>query len=145
MIAVETNVLVYAHRSDSPFHAAASRAVRELAEGPRSWAIPWPRVHEFYAIVTHPKDYSPPSTLQEAIDQLRAWAESPRLSMIGEMPDHLDRLAGLLESGRIVGPKVHDARIAAICLAHGVEHLLKMDRDFSRFPQLQTRGLKTAP
>jgi predicted nucleic acid-binding protein len=41
-------------------------------------------------------------------------------------------------SGRIAGPRVHDARIAALCLAHGVRELWTADRDFSRFPSLAT-------
>jgi predicted nucleic acid-binding protein len=52
VIAVDTNILVYAHREDSPFHDAAFRRVAELAEGQAVWAIPWPCLHEFLAIVT---------------------------------------------------------------------------------------------
>ena len=55
MIALDTNLLVYAHRRDSEWHAEATAAVRELAEGPAPWAIPWPCLHEFLAIVTHPR------------------------------------------------------------------------------------------
>lgn len=43
-------------------------------------------------------------------------------------------------TARIAGPAVHDARIAAICLQHGVSELLSADRDFSRFPELKTRN-----
>ena len=63
MIAIDTNILVYAHREDSPFHAAAYSCVGKLAEGPASWAIPWPCLHEFLAIVTHPRIYAPPTPL----------------------------------------------------------------------------------
>ncbi len=141
MIAVDTNILVYAHRADSPFHGAASAAVKSLAEGSRTWAIAWPCAHEFLSVVTHPKIYDPPSTTPQALAQLRAWAESPTLKLLGESIDHVNRLATLIEDGRVVGPKVHDARIAAICLGHGVDHLLTIDRDFSRFPSLATKGL----
>ena len=72
MIAVDTNLLVYAHRRDSEWNAAARSALSDLAEGRRAWAIPWPCVHEFVAIVTHPKIYQPPSTIAEAIDQVEA-------------------------------------------------------------------------
>jgi predicted nucleic acid-binding protein len=41
-----------------------------------------------------------------------------------------------MREGRVQGPLVHDARIAAVCLAHGVEEFWSVDRDFSRFPQL---------
>ena len=47
-------------------------------------------------------------------------------------------LADLLADGKIVGPSVHDARIAALCLAHGVRELWTADRDFSRYPALRT-------
>jgi predicted nucleic acid-binding protein len=61
LIAVDTNILVYAHREESPFHAAALRCVTELAESDAPWAIPWPCLHEFLAVVTHPRVYAPPT------------------------------------------------------------------------------------
>ena len=47
-----------------------------------------------------------------------------------------NELRALLKSGRIVGPMVHDARVAALCLQHGVRELWSADRDFGRFPAL---------
>jgi len=41
---------------------------------------------------------------------------------------------------KVAGPRIHDARIAAVCLAHGVTELWTADRDFSRFPALRTRN-----
>jgi len=55
MIAVDTNILVYAHREDSQWHDAAYSRIVNLTEGRAPWAIPWPCIHEFLAIVTHPK------------------------------------------------------------------------------------------
>jgi hypothetical protein len=52
----------------------------------------------------------------------------------------MDVLAGLLETSGVAGAKVHDARIAALCLSHGVAELWTADRDFSRFPSLTTRN-----
>ena len=63
MIAVDTNILVYAHREDSPWHDSAYASVVDLAEGRALWAIPWPCVHEFLAIVTHPRIYPNVATL----------------------------------------------------------------------------------
>lgn len=63
MIALDTNVLVYAHLTDSPFHESALAAVTQLAEGNAPWSIPWPCIHEFFAIVTHPRIYNPPTPL----------------------------------------------------------------------------------
>ena len=61
-IAVDTNLLVYAHREDSTWYGVAYTIIRELAEGPNAWAIPWPCIHEFLSIVTHPRIYGPPTS-----------------------------------------------------------------------------------
>lgn len=136
MIALDTNILVYAHREDSPFHPAASRCVAELAEAPANWAIPWPCVHEFLAIATHPRIYAPPTPLPRALDQVNAWLESPSLVLLAESATHWPTLRPLLAAGRVAGPRVHDARIAALCRDHGVRELWSADRDFSRFAGL---------
>ncbi|OBF15729.1 TA system VapC family ribonuclease toxin [Mycobacterium sp. ACS4331] len=133
MIAVDTNLLVYAHRRDAEFHSAASRSVKELAEGRAPWAIPWPCLHEFFAICTHPKIFDPPSTVDQAVTQIDAWLGSPSVVLLAETGEHWDTLRHLLTAGRVVGPLVHDARIAALCATHGVRELWSADRDFSRF------------
>jgi uncharacterized protein len=138
VIAVDTNILVHSHRSDSEWHQRAESRVRDLAEGRASWAIPWPCVHEFLAIVTHPRIWDPPTPLSAAIDQVDAWLESPSVTLLAEGPGHWSQLRDALTAGRVQGPKVHDARIAALCLDHGVRELWTADRDFSRFPLLRT-------
>lgn len=136
MIAVDSNILVYAHREDSEWHAAAYAKLAELAEGRGAWAIPWPCVHEYLAIVTHPRIYSPPTPLDAAVDQVEAWLESPSLVLLAESDAHWRTLRETLVSGKIAGAQVHDARIAALCLQHGVKELWSADRDFGRFPNL---------
>ena len=138
MIAVDTNILVYAHRRDSPHHDAAADCVRSLAEGRAAWAIPWPCIHEFFAIVTNPRIYVPPSTVAEAVAQIDAWLQSPSLVALAESDRHWSELRALVTAGRVTGARVHDARIAAICMQHGVRELWSADRDFSRFPDLRT-------
>lgn len=140
MIAVDTNLLVYAHREDSSWHDAAYARIAELAEGRAPWAIPWPCVHEFLAIVTHPKIYAPPTPLAAATDQVDAWLESPSLTLLAEAEGYWTELAPLMQEGRIAGPQVHDARVAALCRLHGVKELWTADRDFGRFPGLACRN-----
>ena len=140
MIAVDTNILVYAHRADSPWHRSAAACLKALAEARSTWGIPWPCLHEFLAIATHARIYAPPSSLVKAVDQVEAWLESPSLTVLGESDDHWSALRSLALAGKIAGPAIHDARIAAICLCHGVRELLTADRDFSRFPNLVARN-----
>jgi uncharacterized protein len=136
VIAVDTNLLVYAHRRDSSFYGPAAVAVRSLAESPAAWAIPWPCVHEFYSTVTHARIYDPPSRPAEAIAQVEAWLGSPSLVLLHEGTTFWRTLRTLLESRKVQGPMAHDARIAALCRANGVRELWSADRDFGRFPDL---------
>jgi toxin-antitoxin system PIN domain toxin len=140
VIAVDTNILVYAHRRDSKFHAAAFSTLKGLAEGRAPWAVPWPCLHEFYSVATHPRLYDPPSTTDQAVAQIEAWLDSPSIVTLAEATNHWPTLQALLAKGKVTGPMVHDAKIAALCLNHGVRELWTIDRDFGRFPDLTTRN-----
>jgi hypothetical protein len=140
MIAVDTNILVYAHRADSPWNEAATGCLDELAQSGATWGIPWPCLYEFYTIVTHPRIYVPPSTPAQASAQIDAWLEAPTLALLAEEAPHWAILKEQLVRGKVTGPLVQDARVAALCLAHGVTELWTADRDFGRFTELRTRN-----
>lgn len=140
MIAVDTNILVHAHRADSEFHPTAEEAIRSLAEGTSAWAIPWPCMHEFIAITTHPRIFDPASGLDQALAQITAWLESPTVVLLAEEPGYFEILCQLASKGHVAGPRIHDARIAALCIQHQIRSLWTADRDFSRFPQLATHN-----
>jgi hypothetical protein len=135
--AVDTHVLVYAHRREVDVHEAAFETVRALAEGAAPWAVPWPCVYEFVSVVTNPKIWRAAATPPErAWQQVEAWRASPSVRFLHETEDFLALLTRLSSRPRVRGPVVHDARIAALCIAHGVDALLSRDRDFSMFPEL---------
>jgi len=140
MIAVDTNILVYAHRAESPWHRAAYRCISRLAESGAPWGIPWPCIHEFLAIATHPRIYNPPTPLPQALEQVDIWRESPSLRILGELLEHWNEFKDIVSTGRILGGAIHDARIAAICVEHGVRELWSADRDFSRVSRLLVRN-----
>ena len=140
MIAVDTNILVYAHREESEWHAAADAAVADLAESPRDWAIPWPCLHEFLGIVTHPRIFKTPTPVDAAMRQIEAWLESPSLVLLSENDQYVDSLRDLVLATRTTGPRIHDARVAALCLSHGIRELWTADRDFSAFRPIRVRN-----
>ena len=141
MIAVDTNILVYAHRKESRHHETSRGLMRALAEGPDLWAIPWPCFYEFFSVVTNPRIWKDAtSNPDQAWKQLNAWALSPTNTLIGETNDFLAVLQDFMQRPRVRGPIVHDARVAAICVAHGVEEIMTADRDFALFPELFTRN-----
>ena len=140
MIALDTNLLVYAHREDLPWHAVAAERLSTLAESQARWAIPWPCVHEFFAKVTHPRIFVKPTPTSDALAFIAELARAPGVSFLAEAEGYAGILERLVQAGRVVGPMVHDARIAALCLLHGVAELWTADRDFGRFPQLRVRN-----
>jgi toxin-antitoxin system PIN domain toxin len=140
VIAVDTNILVHAHRAESGWHTKAKARVAELAGSDETWAIPWPCVHEFLAVVTHPKIFNPPTPVARALQQVSFWLESPSLALLGEAPGYWDQLSSVILAGGVAGPRIHDARIAALCTMHGVKELWSADRDFSRFRKLRVRN-----
>ena len=103
MIAVDTNLLVYAHREDSPWHAASAEWLVSVAEGPVPWAIPWPCIHEFLAIVTHPRIYRPPTPRELAVEQVEAWLEAPSLVLLGETEGYWPALRATVLDGGAIG------------------------------------------
>ncbi|MBL8223653.1 MAG: PIN domain-containing protein [Bryobacterales bacterium] len=145
MIALDTNLLVYSHRPDMEWHVKAAALVRNCAESSALWAIPWPCIHEFYAIVTNARIFRQPSPPEMALHQIGVWMKSPNIVLLAERPGYWELAHRIIEAASIRGAQVHDARIAALCLFHGVAELWTADRDFQRFPNLKTRNPLVQP
>lgn len=140
MIAFDSNLLVYAHRYEDPINAEAHALVQRYADGDEPWAIPWPCCCEFLSVVTNRRIWRQHATpMVEAWRQLEEWASSPSVRLIAETAEFLPVFGRMAAQPRITGGRVHDARIAAICIANGVSELLTRDRDFAHFPELRTR------
>ena len=137
MIAVDTNVLVHAHRSGLSGHAAALEWLRYLAEGPLPWSIPVFCLGEFVRVTTHPRVLDPPTTLDEALSALRSLLASPTLRVLSPGPRWPELFEEALRDGDARGNLAFDAQIVATCLEHGASRLLTRDRDFSRFSGIE--------
>lgn len=137
MIAIDTNLLVYAHRPELPAHEVALKLLRSLPVRGGLFGLPWPCAHEFLAVVTNPRIFRDPTPSPVALAAARALADSESIRMLGEGAGYLDHLTEQVTRGGVRGGMVHDARIAAICRYHGVRELWSADRDFGRFPDLR--------
>jgi uncharacterized protein len=136
VIALDTNILVYAHREESAFHREAFHAIKELAEGANPWGLPVACLHEFLSIVTNSKVFNPASTFEEAIAQVDGWLESPSVQILHSGSHHWKTLSEIARKGKLAGGIFHDARIAAICIENGVQEFWTTDRDFAKFKTL---------
>jgi hypothetical protein len=141
VIAVDTNILIYAHRGETPLHERAASRLRSLAEGRIAFAVPVFVLAEFVRVVTHLRVFTPPSSLDDALAFLEAVLASPSARLLlptAEFPaafEHACRSAG------VRGNLAFDAQIAALCEHHGVDRLLTADRDFARFSGLEILAL----
>jgi toxin-antitoxin system PIN domain toxin len=145
LIALDTNVLVYAHREEFPEHAKALRWLRFLAEGEAPWSIPVFVLGEFIRVVTHPRVFDPPSPMEAALNALEALEGSRSLRILSPDRRFPQLLAEAVRAGRATGNLAFDAQIAAVCREQGVSALLTRDRDFSRFPWIRIIDLDEEP
>ena len=140
MIAVDTNVLIYAHREESDLHDAAARRLVQLAEGEEPWCLPVFCIAEFLRVVTHRRVFNPPSTTVAAMEFIEQLLKSPSCTVAHPEGEFLDRFKTVLFESDARGNLIFDAQIAAICREQGISRILTNDRDFERF-----RGLRILP
>jgi uncharacterized protein len=140
MIALDTNLLIYAHRREMGRGEIAVQAIEKLANQSEPWGIPTPCVAEFCAVASNAKVFAQPSTRAQLADQVAQWANAPAFRWLHTTDMHWAQLLSLANTGDITGGQYHDARIAAICIENGVREFWTADRDFSRFPALKTRN-----
>ena len=141
MIAVDTNILIYAHRGETELHGAAASRLVALAEGAERWALPVFCVTEFMRVVTHRRVFSPPSTVAQATAFIEGIADAPSCEVVRPGPEFLELLIAVSRQADSRGNLMFDAQIAALCREHGIGTILTNDRDFERFEPLQVRRL----
>ena len=133
MIAIDTNVLVYAHRAEMPLHELALERLRDLVEGAAPWALPAFCIGEFVRVVTHGRIFHPPTGLETALAFIDQVLGSPSARMLVPGPMFPALFAEACRSGAVQGNLAFDAQVVAVCREHGVAEILTEDRDFSRF------------
>lgn len=141
MIAIDTNIIVHAHREKAREHVRAKKRLVALAEGEEEWAIPVFCLGEFLRLTTHAKILDPPFTPEEATLALERVLESPSLKILYPSERYAALLLEVIRDANISGNLVFDAQIAALCREHGVKTLLTEDGDFARFKWLKTERL----
>lgn len=140
MVALDTNILVHAHRRGTAHHEEALALLATLSKGPAPYALFWPSLYEFLRVVTHHRVFDPPSTIADALEAIRDLLAPPLVRVLSDTPRHPALLDRVLQESPISGNLVHDAHLVALALEHGVHELLTRDGDFARFPQLASRN-----
>lgn len=138
MIALDTNLLIYAHRSGTPEHRAARAAIERACEAPGGCAITLPSVAEFFSIVTHPSASGGPSQARDAADFFAAMAEGG-VAILGPGPSFAARLLQTAADLDVTGPRIFDLQIGLCALDGGATELWTHDHKFVKPPGLTVK------
>jgi len=136
VIAVDTNLLVYAHRSATPQHAGARKALERAAQSPLGWGFPLPVVAEFWSVVTHPQASRRPSTPEEARQFIRA------LTSVGAQiwtagPGFAERLMEMATRLGVSGVRMFDLQISLMAGEGGARQFWTHDARFMAIPGMK--------
>jgi hypothetical protein len=140
VVAIDTNILVAAHRRGVPHHQDALALISRLAEDEVPFALFWPSLYEFLRVVTHHRVFDPPSTVQEALEALEDFLAPPAVRIVSETPVHPALVRRVISEAGVTGNLVHDAHLVALALEHGIHEILTLDADFRRFPHVSSRN-----
>ena len=138
MLIPDVNVLVYAHRADSPDHTGYAEWLQRIALGPEPFALSELVLAGFLRVVTNPRAFrepTPTATALEFVDQLTARSNA---RLVGPGPRHWSIFNQLYRDTAARGAFVADVYHAAVAIEHGCEWVTN-DADFARIPGLRWR------
>jgi hypothetical protein len=137
LIAIDTNLLIYAHRAALPEHRAARRAIERASRDSRGWGITLPSIAEFWSVVTHPASSGGPSTSRQARGFLHELIVEAGASLWMPREGFWQRLLELAGELRVAGPRVFDLQIALTAMENGAAEVWTHDSRFVAFPGLR--------
>jgi toxin-antitoxin system PIN domain toxin len=138
VVAVDTNVLVYAADADSPFHAACRDWLEPQRRRADAWYTTWAILYEFMRVTTHARVMRRPWSAREAWEFIAGLLASPGLGVLIPTQRHAQVAAQVLtEIPHLSGNLFHDAHTAILMREHGIRRIVTRDTDFHRFPFLE--------
>ena len=132
----DVNILVYAHREDSPHHTQALKWLEDLIDSDEAFAMSELAFSGFLRIVTHPKIFNPPSSFKDALYFIQQIREQPNCIIVSPQERHWGIFTKLCNDANAKGNLIPDAYHAALAIETGSEWI-STDRDFSRFSGLR--------
>lgn len=136
MIALDSNLLIYAHRGAADEHQAARTAIKRASGDARGWGIALPAVAEFWSVVTHPAAAGGPSTPRQAAAYFSELIEAG--AKVFHPAERFEaRLLRLAEDLQVGGPRIFDLQIALASFDGGATEIWTHDRNFLSFPRIR--------
>jgi predicted nucleic acid-binding protein len=137
MIALDTNLLVYAHREGAAEHDRATAAILRALNDPQGWGICLPSVAEFWSVVTNPANPGGPSSSAAVTNFFHRLVTEGHGRIWTPGPGFGERLMRWAASLKLRGTRIFDLQIAVIALEHGARELWTHDSNFVSVPGLK--------
>jgi toxin-antitoxin system PIN domain toxin len=136
MRCVDVNILVYAHRVESPANTEYRAWLDEARQGDETLGVPSMVMSGFLRVVTHPRIFREPTPLIAAMDFADGLRSSPAVRLVEPGPRHWDTFVSTCTRVAATGNLIPDAYLAALCIELGATWI-SADRGFARFPGLR--------
>lgn len=137
---IDTNILIYATHTSSPFNERARGLLEHLVAGPSLTYVMWPVLLAYLRIVTHPTILEAPLSSEEAMSNIENVVSPAHMRVVGESDDFWQTLRRVADDVKPRGNLVPDAHLVALMLANGVSAIWTYDSDFRKFSGITTRN-----
>ncbi len=135
---MDTNILVYALDTESPFHLEAIDFVDRTARGRLKIGISPQVVGELYATITNPKKASHPLSPNEAVHVITPIWEAENIRRIFPKQETLDLTLSLVKRYQLKSLAFFDAQIVATMLDNGITTIYTAnEEDFAIFEEIK--------
>jgi predicted nucleic acid-binding protein len=138
---VDTNLLLRSLDPSTPQGSQALAAIKHLlAQGDELYTTPQ-ILYEFWSVCTRPPGTAPQGENGLGMSVAQTQAEISRLQALLPLREDNDQIFAqwlrLVSTHAVTGRRVHDTRLVAAMLVHGITHLLTFNGpDFSRYPEI---------
>ena len=136
MILIDANILIYAHVKTMEQHQRSKEWLDQMLNGPAPVGLPWPSLLGFLRLVSNPRVFEKPESIQKAWLQVKSWLSAPRVWIPCPTKSHAEVLAKFIPLTKGMPNLIPDAHLAALAIEHGVI-LCSADKDFARFEGLR--------
>ena len=135
LVLADTGVLLRLADPADPQHGAVDHAVRAIRSRGDGLTIAVQNAVEFWNVCTRPATARGGWGLDTAEADRRLRAIEAGFSLLAELPVAYPIWRRLVVAHSVQGKQVHDARLVALMMAHGITHVLTLNAgDFARFP-----------
>lgn len=138
MLAIDTNIFLYAHFATFPDHKKVYDSLKKILDSNQSFCLSWQVCYEYIRVTTHPQALQKPLKAAQALHDLSKYLSHSRCQLLAETPAHEQVLTQIFQKLPMAkGNFIHDCHYAALLYENGVQKILTLDDDFRKFDFLE--------